>query len=122
MVKLMPLTSRKARSRTVLFLLLGETPPWNNDLFTQYSMRGAGDMRSYRTPQWKLIRDFKHVIQDELYDLANDPGETRNLIESSDPVIQKQRQFLDSRLMESLRAIDDPVLRSSAKTSSPPSQ
>ncbi len=110
------------RGRNFLPLLMGESPEWNNDLFAQYSMRGAGDMRTYRTPQWKLIRDFKHVIQDELYDLSNDPGETRNLIESSDPAIQKQRQILDSKLIESLRAIDDPVLLARTKASSPPSQ
>ena len=98
------------RGRNFLPLLKGEVVEWDNDLYGQYSMRGAGDMRTYRTPRWKLVRDFKHVIKDELYDLMKDPGETRNLIDSSDLQVQQVRRLLNGKLLERMRAINDPAL------------
>ena len=38
-----------------------------------------------RTPEWKLVRHFEPGGQDELYHLANDPGELRNLADSAEP-------------------------------------
>jgi uncharacterized sulfatase len=98
------------RGRNFVPLLKGEVVEWDNDLYAEYSMRGAGVMRTYRTPQWKLVRDFKHVIKDELYDLAGDPAETKNLIDSPDPQVQKMRQLLNGKLLERMRAINDPAL------------
>jgi len=99
------------RGRNFLPLLLGRSIKWDNDLFAQYSMREAGDMRAFRTPRWKLVRDFKHVIKDEFYDLINDPAENNNLIDSSDPKIQKQREILNARLLEKMKSINDPALK-----------
>lgn len=45
-------------------------------------------LRTYRTPHWKLVRDFKHEDKDELYDLVNDPDESQNLIEYTDTNIR----------------------------------
>jgi uncharacterized sulfatase len=98
------------RGRNFLPLLLGQSIKWDNDLFVQYSMRGAGDMRSYRTTNWKLVRDFKHVIEDELYNLAKDPAETTNVIDSPDPNIQKVRRRLNGKLLQEMRRIKDPAL------------
>jgi uncharacterized sulfatase len=98
------------RGRNFLPLLKGEVVEWDDDLYVEYTMRGAGAMRSYRTPRWKLVRDFKHVIKDELYDLINDPAETRNLIDSSDLQVQQVRRLLNGKLMEKMRAINDPAL------------
>ncbi|MHC4623877.1 MAG: sulfatase family protein [Planctomycetota bacterium] len=98
------------RGRNFLPLLKGEPIEWDNDLFVQYTMRGAGVMRAYRTPRWKLVRDFDHFIKDELYDLANDPAETTNVIDSRDPRIQDVRTSLNAKLLEKMRSINDPAL------------
>jgi choline-sulfatase len=46
---------------------------WDETCFGEY-----GDLRSIRTPQWKLVQ--RHPAgPDDLFDLVNDPGETRNL-------------------------------------------
>ncbi|MHC4619672.1 MAG: sulfatase-like hydrolase/transferase [Planctomycetota bacterium] len=98
------------RGRNFLPLLKGKPIEWDNDLFVQYTMRGAGVMRAYRTPRWKLVRDFDHFIKDELYDLANDPAETTNLIDSRDPRIQDVRRSLNAKLLEEMRSTNDPAL------------
>jgi hypothetical protein len=49
-------------------------------------------------------------MKDELYNLAEDPGETRNLIHSPDPRIQKVRRHLNRKLLEKMRQINDPAL------------
>lgn len=102
------------RGRNFLPLLEGESILWNNDLFAQYSMwqwhQTGADLRTYRTPEWKLVRDFKHRDKDELYDLTDDPGETRNLISSPDPEIQKKRQLLNGKLLKAMRRVNDPAL------------
>ena len=37
-------------------------------------------MRMIRTSNWKLVRDFLNPERDELFDLKNDPAESRNVI------------------------------------------
>jgi uncharacterized sulfatase len=73
-------------------------------------------MRAYRTTNWKLVRDFKHVIEDELYDLAGDPAETTNLIDSPDPAIQHVRRSLNKKLLEKMREVEDPALAAVVST------
>ena len=94
-------------------MLTGDDPPCDDDLFAQYSMRHGthADLRTYRTPRWKLVRDFLRHGVDQLYDLSNDPSERRNLIASTDPYVQGQQELLDRKLREKMRAIDDPVSR-----------
>lgn len=99
------------RGRNFLPVLRGNRPEWDDDLFVQYTMRGAGVMRGYRTPRWKLVRDFDHFIKDELYDLVNDPAEKTNLIDSPDPRIQGIRRSLEEKLLERMRSIEDPALQ-----------
>ena len=102
------------RGRNCLGLLKGKSIAWDNDLFTQYRMwpwhQTGADLRSYRTRRWKLVRDFKHENKDELYDLAGDPDETHNLIDSPEPTVQKQRQLLNAKLLKAMREIRDPAL------------
>jgi hypothetical protein len=57
------------------------------------------------------VRDFKHEAKDELYDLLNDPAETRNLIDWPDATIQNTRESLNRKLLERMREIDDPALK-----------
>jgi len=96
--------------RDFLPLLKGKRLEWDNDLFVQYTMRGAGVMRAYRTRRWKLVRDFDHFMKDELYDLASDPAETNNLIDSPEPRIQNVRRSLNRKLLQKMRSINDPAL------------
>lgn len=107
-----------ARGRNILPLLRGEGGDWNADFFAQYSMRHAihADLRAYRTPSWKLVRDFLRDGVDQLYHLASDPGEKKNLIGSPDPVVQAKRRDLDTRLLEVLRRIEDPVAKAASSS------
>ena len=45
-----------------------------------------------------------------MYDLAGDPDETHNLIDSPEPTVQKQRQLLNAKLLKAMREIQDPAL------------
>jgi uncharacterized sulfatase len=84
---------------------------WDNDLYAEYSTRkyGNADLRMYRTPHWKLIRDFHNTGKDELYHLAKDPAETTNLIESPGKEIHNIRATLDTKLLATMHQIGDPL-------------
>ncbi|QHI69427.1 sulfatase family protein [Tichowtungia aerotolerans] len=102
------------RGRNLYGFLQGRSADWNNSFFGQYKMwdwnQGGADMRTYRTPRWKLVRDFNGVISDELYYLYEDPSEWHNLIDVNEPQVQKYREMLNRKLMEQMREIDDPSL------------
>jgi arylsulfatase A-like enzyme len=55
--------------------LRGEDMVWDDTRYGEY-----GDLRMIRTRQWKLVYRYPNGPHD-LFDLANDPGETRNLID-----------------------------------------
>lgn len=101
------------RGRSFAALLNDKQPsiPWNNDLYAEYSMKHGAqtDMRAYRTPNWKLMIDFKNEGRAELYDLKRDPGETTNLIESENSRIAEVRNELRERLRQELVEIGDPL-------------
>ncbi|GMU93096.1 MAG: arylsulfatase A family protein [Candidatus Hydrogenedentota bacterium] len=101
------------RGKNFLPLLQGRTIEWDNDLYGEYSQHHytQADLRMYRTPEWKLIRDFKRPNKDELYHLAEDPAENRNLI--GDPRYDTITEQLHARLLARMRETDDPVLKSS---------
>ncbi|MBE7542337.1 MAG: sulfatase-like hydrolase/transferase [Bryobacteraceae bacterium] len=65
-------------------LLLGEKAPWRNTVFGDYDMYHyfEDSMRMIRTERWKLVTHSHIDVAHELYDLRQDPGETRNLIGS----------------------------------------
>ena len=100
------------RGHSIVPLLEGEEPAWDNNLYAEYSMRHGAtvDMRAWRTPEWKLMIDFRHPGREELYDLANDPAEAHNLIDSKSVEIQEVRQELASRIHAKLAEIQDPEL------------
>ena len=98
------------RGRSVVPLLRGQkTPTWDDTLFGQYDMHHyqVARMRMIRTPDWKLVRHFELGGQDELYHLAVDPGETRNLADSADPSHQSQCASLAQRLETWMAQIRD---------------
>ena len=95
------------RGRNILPLLKGESPPWDNDHYAEYKQYhfSLADQRTYRTPEWKLIRDFTNPGKDELYHLANDPGEQKNLIDSQDPEVVAARKQLEAKLLAKMKEI-----------------
>ena len=77
-------------------------PSWDEDIYAEYDMihYAVASLRCYRTPRYKLIRDNHNDGRDEFYNLQNDPGETRNLIDSTNPTIQEAIKRLDEKLKE----------------------
>ncbi len=102
------------RGESILPLLKGEAvPDWDNDLYAEYSMHHGATthMRAYRTPEWKLVRDFQDPDRDELYDLVHDPEETENLIDDPRPEVQEVVRRLHARILAEMKATGDPALQ-----------
>ena len=100
----------KIRGRSVVPLLRGQkTPTWDDTLFGQYDMHHyqVARMRMIRTPDWKLVRHFETGGHDELYHLAEDPAESRDLGTSTDPSHRSQRDSLAERLETWMTGIGD---------------
>jgi uncharacterized sulfatase len=95
-------------------LLRGEKIAWNEDFFAQHNQwpdrNSNTNMRMYRTPKWKIIRDFTRSGKDELYHLAEDPLELTNLIESEDAAVLAAKQDLDNKMLAFMARIGDPSL------------
>lgn len=92
-------------------LLRGEVSSLGRDtLFGQYDLHnnGLAYMRMIRTDDWKLVRHYRCEGLDEMYDLKNDPGETRNLYTSRRHT--GVREELQNRLDLWMESIDDPLL------------
>ncbi len=100
------------RGRDITPLLRGRKVKWGDDLYVEWSQHHyvTTHLRMYRTPEWKLVRDFLNPGKDELYHLAVDPDENVNLI--TDRSTQAIRMKLEAKMMERMRANNDPVLKS----------
>lgn len=101
------------RGRSIVPLLKGQIPDdWDNDFYAEYSTHHQSHthMRMYRTPQWKLVRDFLNPERDELYNLQDDPAETRNLIGDDSPQVRQVIAELHEKILQRMREINDPVL------------
>ena len=101
------------RGRSITPVLKGEATEWDNDFYAEYSTKHQSHthMRMYRTPQWKLIRDFMNPDRDELYSLTEDPAETNNLIDSEEAEVKKVLEGLDARIRQRMQIIGDGVLQ-----------
>ena len=110
-----------AQGRDLSPLLRGERPSWTDAIFAQYTPDQVGNiefLRMIRTAKWKLVRAYLNPAMNQLYDLANDPEERRNLYyrdvsapnDSEVPALRVIRDSLDRRLLEWQRSIDDPAL------------
>ena len=99
------------RGRDFSPLLAGKSIKWDNDLYVEWSQHHytTAHLRMYRTPEWKLVRDFLNAGKDELYNLKADPGESKNLI--GDPATNTIRQKLEAKLLAKMRANNDSVLK-----------
>jgi len=101
------------RGRNFLPLLKGErVADWDNDFYAEYSMThySRTHMRAYRTPKWKLVRDFLNPERDELYDLEQDPAESTNRIHDESPEVKQVIAALHARIIEHMRRTGDPIL------------
>lgn len=102
---------KSIRGRSIVPLLQGKKDSrWDNDVYSEYSMINYSTalMRSYRTQEWKLIRDYLNPERDELYNLKNDPSERHNLIK--DDKTKKIAQTLDKKILQRMAEINDPLL------------
>src|SRR5258708_33460769 len=95
-------------------LLRGKKIAWRDALFGQYDLHNSGlaYMRMVRTDKAKLVRHHRCNGLDELYDLAEDPGETKNRYGTAKHA--KVREELQKRLTAWMQSIDDPLLKTEA--------
>ncbi|MGQ8337469.1 sulfatase family protein [Sunxiuqinia sp. A32] len=101
------------RGRSLLPLLKGEIPgDWNDDVYSEYSQINYSKayMRTYRTSEWKLVRDFLNEGRDELYHISVDPEESTNLINEDTAEIKEVIQELDAKIIEKMTEIGDLLL------------
>ncbi|MCA9039040.1 MAG: sulfatase-like hydrolase/transferase [Planctomycetaceae bacterium] len=98
--------------RSFVPLIKDEAKEWENDLYAEYSThhQSKTHMRMYRTPEWKLTRDFLNPERDELYNLVHDPAETTNLINSTDPEVVSVKDKLHQKILDKMKSISDSVL------------
>ena len=68
-----------------------------------------GELRTIVDPDMRH-KGLGTVMLRELYHLAADPDENNNLSDSSDPEVKKKRQWLNKKLLERMKLIEDPVL------------
>ena len=108
-VKLPP--SITIRGRDFTPLLSGRVVPWNNDLYAEYSMHHGATthMRVWRTPHWKYMKDFASPGREELYDLTRDPGENRNLADSTRPEHVRIKTRLAQQILKRMTLLKDPA-------------
>lgn len=85
MLNVTPPAGWKVEGDNYAALLRGQQVTWRSEWFGQYDLHNAGlaYMRMIRTEDWKYVRHFHENLMDELYDLKNDPGETRNLLQGA---------------------------------------
>lgn len=96
-------------------LLKGEPLPPRDALYGQYDLHNGGlaYMRMIHTGRYKLVKHFRAKGMDELYDLQDDPDETRNLIGGRGEGRRALADDLAAKLLRWQQSIDDPVLRDS---------
>jgi uncharacterized sulfatase len=103
----------KLRGRSLVPLIKGEeVADWDNDFYSEYSMvnYATSFLRSYRTPEWKLVRDFMDPKRDELYHIALDPEENINLINDSSEEVRQVIEVLHQKILTKMKEINDPLL------------
>ena len=95
----------KIRGKNALPLLQGKKIKWDNNLYAEYL-----SLRTYRTPDWKIVIDFEDESKNELYHLKIDAQEKNNLFQSTEPEIVKKRADLKKMLFDKMKEINDPLL------------
>ncbi len=86
--------------------LRGSSSDWRSALLTEYFLEKVSPQvpswQAVRSDRWKYIRYSESAEWDELYDLAADPREERNLVRdpASREPLAEMRQELDRLLGE----------------------
>jgi choline-sulfatase len=83
------------RGESILPLFRNEPIEWNNDLYAEYI-----NLRTYRTPEWKIVLDFSEKEIHEFYNLKDDPKEHHNLFKSELPTVAHNRNIFMNKLIE----------------------
>lgn len=105
----------RRRGRSLVPLLRGDTPKdWDNEMYSFYSSHEAyasqfvEEMRMMRSPRWKLVRYLRAPERDELFDLLNDPKESKN--EIGDPEYRSIVEALHGKIEQRMIETSDPAL------------
>ena len=99
------------RGRDITPALMGKEIVWPDVCYGEYSThhQSKTHMRMIRTTNWKLVRDFLNPERDELFDLKNDPAESRNVIaEKKNAGVVRE---LHIQILARMKAVKDPVLK-----------
>ena len=99
------------RGRDITPALMGKEIEWPDVCYGEYSThhQSKTHMRMIRTSNWKLVRDFLNPERDELFDLKNDPAESRNVIgQKKNAVVVRE---LHTQILTRMKALQDPVLK-----------
>jgi arylsulfatase A-like enzyme len=95
--------------RSLLPLIRNADTPWRDAFLYEYyeypAEHCARKNRGVRTSRWKLIHFWEQPEEWELYDLQNDPDETRNL--AYDRRYARQVDTMKARLEQLRRAVGD---------------
>jgi len=106
-----PPNGETIRGRNISGTLLGDKADWPDVCYGEYSThhQSRTHMRMIRTSNWKLVRDFLNPERDELFDLKNDPAESRNVVavKKNAAVVKKLHGMIVARMRE----VKDPVLK-----------
>jgi arylsulfatase A-like enzyme len=87
--------NERSPSRSLADLLRGGRQTWDDVVYMEQE-----ETRAIRTRQWLYMKRFqgspKNSFEDAMYDLANDPGERRNVV--SDPALADTAAELSGRI------------------------
>jgi len=106
-----PPNGETIRGRNISGTLLGDKADWPDVCYGEYSThhQSKTHMRMIRTSNWKLVRDFLNPERDELFDLKNDPAESRNVVavKKNAAMVKKLHGMIVARMRE----VKDPVMK-----------
>lgn len=103
-----PCTAQELHGRSLVPVLEGNTPEdWPGEAVSTYNGQQFGlyTQRCIKTNQYKYIWNLTDI--DEFYDLQEDPGELRNLID--EPALGEKLKELRQRLYNILKEQKDPL-------------
>jgi len=96
------------QGQSLLPLLAGDTTKARDDIYATYfgNQFGLYSQRMVRDRRWKYV--YNATAEDELYDLAADPGEVHN--RALDPSCADELARLRRRLVAWMEETEDPLL------------